>query len=92
MIRIPISCLNPPMTILVGVVTYLSQKGLVDLFPETGLRYRVRLNARGAEYLKDRTIDNAAVMSDAYEILYRLENHLRQFIEKNMRSKYGSDW
>jgi DNA-binding MarR family transcriptional regulator len=65
-----------------GVVTYLSQKGLVDLFPEVGLRYRIRLNARGAQYLKDRIIDNAAVMSGAYEILFRLENHLRQFIEK----------
>jgi hypothetical protein len=31
-------------------------------------------------------------MSGAYEILFRLENHLRQFIEKNMRLRYGSDW
>jgi DNA-binding MarR family transcriptional regulator len=75
-----------------GVVTYLDQKGLVYLDPLVGLSYRIRLNARGAEYLKDRTIDNAAVMSCAYKILFELENHLKQFIEKNMRTSYGSDW
>ena len=31
-------------------------------------------------------------MSCAYKILFELENHLRQFIEKNMRSTYGSRW
>lgn len=76
----------------VGVVTFLNQKGLVDLVPIVGLRYEIRLNAMGAEYLKDRTVDNATVMSSGYEILFKLENHLRQFIEKNMRLKYGSDW
>jgi hypothetical protein len=75
-----------------GNVTYLYQKGLVDLDPMIGLRYKIRLNATGAEYLKDRTIDNATVMSGEYEILFRLENRLRQFIEKNMRLRYGSDW
>jgi hypothetical protein len=58
----------------------------------SGLRYNIRLNARGAEYLKDRTVDNSTVMSGEYEILFRLENHLRQFIEKNMRLRYGSGW
>jgi hypothetical protein len=75
-----------------SVATYLNQKGLVDLYPFSGLRYRIRLTAKGAEYLMDRTVDKAAVMSGSYEILFRLENQLRQFIERNMRLKYGSDW
>jgi hypothetical protein len=62
------------------------------LNPFSGLRYRIKLTAKGAEYLKDRTVDNAAVMSGSYEMLFRLENHLRQFVEKNMRLRYGSDW
>ena len=36
-----------------GVVTYLDQKGLVYLDQLVGLSYRIRLNAMGAEYLKD---------------------------------------
>ena len=41
-----------------GVVTYSDQKGLVYLDQLVGLSYRIRLNAMGAEYLKDRIIDN----------------------------------
>jgi hypothetical protein len=31
-------------------------------------------------------------MSAAYEILFRLENQLRRFIESKLRSKYGPEW
>ena len=32
------------------------------------------------------------VMSNAYKILFMVENRLRRFIELELRSKYGSDW
>jgi Swt1-like HEPN len=77
---------------LLGNVEYLEQKGLVKLNRFHGGRFFIRLTAKGFQSIQDVIVDNARVMSCAYETLFRIENRLRQFIESKLRSKYGSDW
>jgi hypothetical protein len=50
------------------------------------------LSALGFQAFQDTVTDNADIMTSAYRTLFRLENFLRQFIESQMRAKYGSDW
>jgi hypothetical protein len=57
----------------------------------SGGRFFIRLTAKGSQSFQDVRLDNAQVMSRVYEILFRLENRLRQFIESKLRSKYGPD-
>jgi hypothetical protein len=77
---------------LQGNVEYLTRKGLVRLSRFHGGNFFIRLTGLGFQSLQDVIIDNARVMSAAYEILFRIENVLRKFIESKLRSKYGSDW
>jgi hypothetical protein len=77
---------------LSGNVEYLEQKGSVKLSRFHGGKYFVRLTAKGFLSIQDVTVDNARVMSSAYEILFRLENRLRRFLESKLGSRYGQDW
>lgn len=83
---------NNDLLYLDGTVEYLEQKGFVKLYKINGGKFNIKLTADGFQQLQDPTGDNAQVMSLAYEILFRLENRLRQFIESRMRSEYESDW
>lgn len=83
---------NNDLRCLLGVVVYLDQKGFVHLQKYAGGSFHIILDALGFQSLQDVTEDNAAVMSNAYKILFVVENRLRRFIELELRSKYGSDW
>lgn len=75
-----------------GLVEYLEQKGFVKLHKLNGGKFHIKLTAEGFQSLQDVTVDNARVMSNAYEILFHLENRLRRFIESKLRSEHGPDW
>jgi hypothetical protein len=83
---------NSNIYYLDGIVKYLEQKELLKLRKPLGPKFFIKLTALGYELLQDVIVDNARIMSSAYETLFRLENRLRQFIESKLRSKYGPDW
>jgi hypothetical protein len=83
---------NNDLRYVLGVVVYLEQKGFVRLQKDIGGSFDIILDAPGFQSLQDITEDNAAVMGNAYKILFIVENRLRRFIELKMRSKYGPDW
>lgn len=77
---------------LSSTVEYLERKGLVELHRVLGQQFWIRLTAAGFRSFQDQTIDMSIAMTGAYKILFRLENHLRSFVESKLRDKYGSYW
>ncbi|MEP0824296.1 MAG: hypothetical protein HRF40_02310 [Nitrososphaera sp.] len=77
---------------LSSTVEILERKGLVELVRSLGQHFRIRLTPAGFRAFQDQTIDMSMTMASAYRILFRLENHLRKFIDGKLREKYGSDW
>lgn len=76
---------------LVAVMKYLESKDLVHLEVFSGVFF-TRLTANGLKSFEQPAFDSGDYMKIAYNILYRLENHLRRFIEKKLKERYGSDW
>jgi hypothetical protein len=75
-----------------STVEYLKRKGLVELNRASGQQFWIRLTAAGFRSFQDQTIDMSIAMTSAHKILFRLENHLRSFVESKLRDKYGSYW
>ena len=42
--------------------------------------------------LEKSTLDEMEAMTPVYEVLYHLENSMRQFINRVLRAKHGADW
>jgi len=77
---------------LLGIIEYLNQKNLVVIDMVIGGAFRIRLSPTGFEALQNQIFNDALAMKNAYNILFNLENHLRQFLELKMSTKHGSDW
>lgn len=78
-------------TYLLGTVVYLEQSGLVHLDMYLPIFY-IRLTSNGFQSLQDHTSDNSAFMSNAYRLLFILENTMRNFIETKLIEFYKNDW
>jgi hypothetical protein len=74
------------------VVEYLKEKGFVELKPSFGTSFHIRLTPKGFEALKDSINDNLILMTRAYQLLFRLENHMRKYIEAKLIDYYHNDW
>lgn len=77
---------------LLSQVYYLKQIGFVDLCMAFGGTFDIKLNAYGAQAFENIDTGIAEYNENGYNILYRLENHLRKFIERKLREKYGATW
>lgn len=75
-------------------VWYLERKGFVDVEWYLGGGFLAKITSFGIEALKEPSVlDNEIrVMSNAYSMLYNLENSLRMFVEKKLREEFGDQW
>lgn len=73
-------------------VMYLKKKGIVDVTSFAGSRFDSKLTAAGYQSLQKNEYSTSLAMSNAYKILFELENHLRQFIQSKLTEKFGADW
>ena len=74
------------------LVTYFEDKNLVILKKYSGTLFFIRLSPEGFESLKDPINDNSVIMASAYQLLFSLENYLREFIKDKSISRYKDDW
>lgn len=58
----------------------------------SGTLFYAHLTPEGFESLKDPTNDVSVVMMNAYQLLFKLENYMRRFIESRLISYYRNDW
>lgn len=78
---------------LSGLVEYLNRKNPVKLEKRAlGGKFLIKLSPVGFESFQDQTFNTALSMKNAYFLLFKVENKLRQFIEVKMVNKYGSEW
>jgi hypothetical protein len=70
----------------------IEDENLVELKKDSGTLFFIRLTPEGFESLKDPTNDMSLVMMNAYQLLFKLENHVRGCIESRLVSYYGNDW
>jgi biotin operon repressor len=77
---------------LLGTVVYLENIGLVQVDMYNGGFFYIRLTINGFQSLQDHTSDNSAFMSNAYRLLFNLENNMRKFIETKLIEFYKNDW
>jgi hypothetical protein len=75
-----------------AIVEYFRMKGLADVSAGLGPDCRVKLNGSGYDAVQQYAFDDSVAMANAYAILYKLENHLRRFIESKLRAKYADKW
>ena len=75
---------------LMGQVKFLDDNGLVHWQPFSS--FLVRLTAEGALHFEKYEKHDYQSMSNAYRILFILENHLRDFLEKKLTDKFGTEW
>lgn len=75
-------------------ITYLEDTGKVEVEWYTVGFFSAKITATGIDSLKEPTLfeSQTTFMSNAYSILYKLENELRIFIEKKLREEYGEEW
>ena len=73
---------------------YLERIGLVKVHWGLGGAFAAEITGMGMEALKEPSVleQETKFMSNAYSILYKLENELRTFIEKKLRKKYNKEW
>lgn len=73
---------------------YLEDKGRAKVEWATGGYFAATITALGIDSLREPTVfeKERNFMSNAYFILYRIENKLRIFIEKKLREKHGNQW
>lgn len=75
-------------------IWYLERKGFVDVEWYLGGEFLAKITSVGIEALKEPSaLDNEIrVMSNAYAMLYNLENSLRIFVEKKLRDRFRDQW
>lgn len=74
---------------------YLMHKGMVEAqFFAGGGAFTAKITGMGMNALREPSVLEQQVrfMSNAYSILYKLENELRTFIEKKLREEYDDEW
>lgn len=78
---------------LIATVIYLRDNNLVCLDCYYGCQvFWIRLTIGGFESLKDKIIDNSVLMMYAYQLLFKVENYMRQFIEDKLVLFYHDRW
>jgi predicted DNA-binding ArsR family transcriptional regulator len=85
---------NLPMNEILRNVWYLDKKGLIEAEWAMGGHFDARITSKGIDNLKEPTEieKELKIMSNAYSVLYLLENQLRLFIERKLREKHGDQW
>jgi len=75
-------------------IKYLTDTGKAKAEWGTVGFFSAKITAAGIDNLKEPTFleKQTIFMSNAYSILYKLENELRRFIEKKLREVYGEEW
>jgi len=75
-------------------IMYLEGEGYVKVDWFGGGQFIARITALGIDSLKEPTVFEKEVifMKNAYSLLYRIENELRTFIERELRERYGDEW
>jgi hypothetical protein len=73
---------------------YLEEQGFVEVHWALGGAYATEITGMGIEALKEPSVleQEVIVMSNAYSMLYQLENSLRIFVEKKLRDSFGNSW
>jgi len=74
---------------------YLEHKGMVEAqWFAGGGAFTAEITGMGMETLKEPSVleQQGKFMSNAYSVLFKLENELRIFIEKKLRKKYNKEW
>jgi len=77
---------------LLSQVVFLEQTGMVILEMALGGTFDIRLNATGARLFETEEIGTAEYNENGYETLFKLENHLRKFIERKLKESFGATW
>jgi predicted nucleic acid-binding OB-fold protein len=77
---------------LLAIFAYLEDKGYVSCHFPQGPHCHVQLTAAGYQELQEKVSYDDVAMSNAYKLLFTLENQLRSFVESNLRLKYGEHW
>src|SRR5262245_35773188 len=75
---------------LLILVTHLEDKGLVFLKKYNGGSFHIRLTPEGFQLLKDPINDDSTIMSNAYQLLFSLENYMRTYIKDKLINNYQS--
>ena len=75
---------------LLGQVKYMESIGLVKLTMFMGGNFWIRLTGTGASTFEQQETHNYQVMSNAYRILFLLENNLRVFLKLYLKN--GTQW
>lgn len=85
---------NVPTKEILRNVWYLDKKGLIEAKWAFAGNFGARITSRGIDNLNEPTEleKELKIMSNAYSILYLLENQLRLFIERKLREKHGDQW
>jgi len=71
---------------------YLDDVGLVKYDSYMGGHFLAQLTAEGNSRFDSHDHDESIYMTSAYKILFKVENHLRRFIEKKLIEQYNDDW
>jgi len=77
---------------LLSQVTILEQIGMVDLEMSLGGTFGIKLNANGAKLFENIETGIAEYNETGFIMLFKLENHLRKFIERKLKERHGSSW
>lgn len=77
---------------LLSQMKYLEDDDLINLQLANGGMFWVKLSATGSATFDTYDHDESIPMTNAYKILFQLENHLRKFIEKKLIEKFNDDW
>jgi hypothetical protein len=77
---------------LLGQVEYMQSMGLIELTLAMGGSFAAKLTGSGASTFERQETHNYQIMSNAYRMLFLLENNLRIFLQEKLYEKYGTQW
>ena len=77
---------------ILAQVYYLTEKKYVESRFNLGGSFTIKLTADGNKSFENVDYGIAEHNENGYNTLYRLENHLRRFIQKKLEEKYGASW
>lgn len=77
---------------ILSQMKYLEDNGLINIQLAIGGNFWVRLSAAGSATFDTYEHDDSLPMTNAYRLFFKIENHLRHFIEKKLVDSFDDEW
>lgn len=77
---------------LLSQMKYLEDNGLINIQLASGGMFWIKLSAAGSATFDTYDYDYSLPMTNAYKILFQLENRVRKFIEKKLINNFDNEW